>query len=92
MYDKYGMEGIKQNLSSDDGNGFPFFGGRSQRPRRTQDIVHDYPVKLEDLYKGKTAKFRVTHKIVFRPVRAGVVRRAARSRVPTAAVVACVCA
>ena len=64
MYDKYGMEGIKQNLSSDDGNGFPFFGGRSQRPRRTQDIVHDYPIKLEDLYKGKTAKFRVTHKIV----------------------------
>lgn len=70
MYDEYGMEGIKQNMSADGMNASDifsqFFGGRGggNRRRRTDDIVREYPVDLKDLYKGKTAKFRITHKII----------------------------
>lgn len=64
------MEGIKQNMSADGMNASDifsqFFGGRGggNRRRRTDDIVREYPVDLKDLYKGKTAKFRITHKII----------------------------
>ena len=71
MYDEYGIEGIKQNLDSSSTQGSDLFsqlfggaGRRSNRPRRTDNIMRDYPVSLEDLYKGKTSKFRVTHKVI----------------------------
>ena len=71
MYDEYGMEGIKSNMSSGGMDGSDifsqFFGGgraNSNRRRRTEDIVRDYPVEMKDLYCGKTAKFRITHKII----------------------------
>lgn len=72
MYDQYGMEGIKQNISGGgmDANDIfsQFFGGggsrRSNQRPRTENIVRDYPVALEDLYKGKLSKFKVTHKII----------------------------
>jgi len=38
-----------------------FFGGGSQRgPKKTEDIVHQLDVSLEDLYNGKTSKLAVT--------------------------------
>ena len=43
----------------------------SNRRRRTDNITREYPVALEDLYKGKISKFRVTHKIIC-PVCKGV--------------------
>lgn len=70
MYDEYGMEGIKQNMSGSDMDAQDIFsqffggGGRSRGPRRTENITRDYEVKLEDLYKGKNSKFRVTHKVI----------------------------
>lgn len=48
-------------------NPFDIFvnGGRSSnRRRRTENITREYPISLEDLYKGKISKFRVTHKII----------------------------
>ena len=36
----------------------------SNRRRRTENITREYPISLEDLYKGKISKFRVTHKII----------------------------
>lgn len=43
-----------------------FFGGgrKSNTRRRTDNIIKEYPVSLEDLYKGKLTKFKVTHKII----------------------------
>ena len=71
MYDEYGMDGIKQNMSGNDMDAqdifSQFFGGgssRSRGPRRTENITRNYEVKLEDLYKGKNSKFRVTHKVI----------------------------
>ena len=65
------MEGIKQNLDGNSAGAGDIFsqlfgggGGRPRGPRRTENIVRDYTVKLEDLYNGKIAKFRVTHKII----------------------------
>ena len=43
----------------------------SNRRRRTDNITREYPISLEDLYKGKISKFRVTHKIIC-PVCKGV--------------------
>lgn len=44
------------------------FGGSSQRrqqgPRRSDDMVFNLGVTLEDLYKGKTAKISVQHRII----------------------------
>lgn len=38
-----------------------FFGGGGQRgPKKTEDIVHQLEVSLEDLYNGKTSKLAVT--------------------------------
>lgn len=71
MYDEYGMDGIKQNMSGNDMDAQDIFsqffgggGGRSRGPRRTENITRNYQVKLEDLYKGKNSKFRVTHKVI----------------------------
>lgn len=65
------MEGIKQNLSSNDMNAndifSQLFGGgvrRDNRRRRTENVCRDYPVDLADLYKGKLAKFRIKHKVI----------------------------
>lgn len=71
------MEGIKQNISGGgmDANDIfsQFFGGgggrRSNQRPRTENIVRDYLVSLEDLYKGKLSKFKVTHKIICKACR-----------------------
>jgi DnaJ family protein A protein 2 len=80
LYDKYGKEGLEKggfhaHDASDifsqffggGGGGFGGFfgGGGGQRgPRKTEDIVHELQVTLEDLYKGKTTKLSVTRNII----------------------------
>jgi DnaJ family protein A protein 2 len=77
IYDKYGEEGLKEGGGP--GGGFhdagsifeQFFGGgfggggrQPQKPRRTEDIVFELPVELENLYTGKTRKLKVNKKIL----------------------------
>lgn len=79
MYDKYGKEGLdrggfhahdasdifSQFFGGGGGFGGFFGGGGGQRgPRKTEDIVHELQVSLEDLYKGKTTKLSVTRNII----------------------------
>ena len=74
-YDKYGKEGLSENgmHSAEDifssffggGGGFSsFFGGGNRGPRKTEDIVHELGVSLEDLYKGKQSKLQVTRNVI----------------------------
>ena len=48
------------------GGGMPpgFEGGRSRKPHKGADQVKNYPVTLEDLYKGKSKRIRVTKNII----------------------------
>lgn len=39
-------------------------GGRPRKPRRGRDEEQRYPVKLEELYKGKTVKFASTKNVI----------------------------
>lgn len=75
MYDKYGKEGIEGggHASAEDifaqffggGSPFSFFGGGGPRqPRKGDDLMHEIPVSLEDLYKGKTSKMAVTRNVL----------------------------
>jgi len=73
MYDKYGKDALKEGglHSAHDifeqffGGGFSsFFGGANRGPRRTEDIVHELQVTLDDLYKGKQTKLSVTRNII----------------------------
>jgi len=73
MYDKYGKEALKEGSghSAHDifeqffGGGFSsFFGGPRGGPRKTEDIVHELQVSLEDIYKGKTTKLSVSRNVV----------------------------
>lgn len=67
VYDKQGMKALKEGVTSNEQANpfFPFVSTRnSNRRRRTDNITRDYPISLEDLYKGKLSKFRVTHKII----------------------------
>lgn len=78
IYDKYGEDGLKDGGAG--GGGFhdagsifeQFFGGgfggggggRQQKPRKTEDIVFELPVELENLFTGKTRKLKVNKKIL----------------------------
>jgi len=74
MYDKYGKDALKEGTghSAHDifeqffGGGFSsFFGGPGRGgPRKTEDIVHELQVSLEDLYKGKTTKLSVSRNVI----------------------------
>jgi len=73
MYDKYGKDALKEGSghSAHDifeqffGGGFSnFFGGQRGGPRKTEDIVHELQVSLEDLYKGKSTKLSVSRNVV----------------------------
>ena len=48
------------------GGGMPpgFGGARPQKPRKGSDEEHPYQVTLEELYKGKTAKFASTKNVI----------------------------
>lgn len=47
-------------------DGFGGAGSYSQKPRRGKDEVHSYHVALEDLYKGKVARFASKKKVICR--------------------------
>jgi DnaJ-class molecular chaperone len=76
-YDRFGLEGLKEGrggpgFGGDDifsmffGGGSPFGGGggRSQGPRRGQDVGHELRVTLEDLYNGKTKKLAIQRQVI----------------------------
>ncbi|MCJ1431251.1 hypothetical protein MMC27_000602 [Xylographa pallens] len=48
------------------GGGMPpgFEGGRSKKPRKGADQVQDYPVTIEDLYKGKSKRIKITKSVI----------------------------
>jgi DnaJ family protein A protein 2 len=71
LYDKYGKEGVEQGGGGgrDAEDIFSaFFGGggsrKSNGPKKTAPIKHVLNVKLEDIYKGKTSKLRITRDII----------------------------
>jgi len=74
MYDKYGKDALKEGgfsaHSAHDifeqffGGGFSSFFGGNRGPRKTEDIVHELQVTLDDLYKGKQTKLSVTRNII----------------------------
>jgi len=74
IYDKYGKEGLTEgpSRSAEDifsqffGGGF-FGGGRRDRgPRKSDDSVVAFDITLEDLYKGISHKFNITHDVTCR--------------------------
>ncbi|MCJ1396839.1 hypothetical protein MMC11_000029 [Xylographa trunciseda] len=48
------------------GGGMPpgFEGSRSKKPRKGPDQIQDYPVTIEDLYKGKSKRIKVTKNVI----------------------------
>ncbi len=79
IYDKYGEEGLKEGGGGggfhDAGSIFEqFFGGgfggggggrsRPQGPRKTEDILFELPVELENFYTGKSRKLKVNKKVL----------------------------
>jgi len=74
LYDKYGEEGLKEGGGFDGEDIFSFFGfpfgrrgaGGPQRPqkRKGQDAAMAYPVTLEELYNGKSTKFKLNKTVV----------------------------
>lgn len=73
-YDKYGKEAFKEGGGRDPTDLFEamfggspfssFFGGNQRGPKKTEDIVHQLEVTLEDLYNGKTSKLAVTRNVI----------------------------
>ena len=59
-------EMLQQMFGMDMGGGMPpgFGGGRPQGPAKGDDEQHPYQVTLEELYKGKTAKFASTKNVI----------------------------
>jgi DnaJ family protein A protein 2 len=73
-YDKYGKEGLEKGAG---GGGDPsdifsqFFGGGRRRqssedhgPKKGEPIVHQIKISLQDMYKGKTMRLRITRKVI----------------------------
>jgi DnaJ family protein A protein 2 len=72
-YDKYGLEGVNDNVSAAGGEDlFSMFfgGGRGGRgggrsgPRKGPSVNHPIAVSLQDLYNGKTVKLAVNRKVI----------------------------
>lgn len=58
-------EMLQQMFGMGMGGGMPpDFGGAPQRPRKGSDDNVEYQVTLEELYKGKTAKFTIKKNII----------------------------
>ncbi|KAK8792841.1 hypothetical protein WA158_005005 [Blastocystis sp. Blastoise] len=73
IYDKYGKEGLENGGGAGGMDAADLFssmfggdmGGRSRRgPQRTPNDVRPLSVKLEDVYKGKSSKYRITHNVI----------------------------
>jgi len=92
LYDKYGKEGLKEggpgadpfDIFSQFFRGFnPREGGRGG-PRRGEDLVHQLPVTLEDLYNGKKTKLQVTKDVICAGCKgSGAVREGATQKCKT---------
>ncbi|KAE8747568.1 hypothetical protein FOCC_FOCC005728 [Frankliniella occidentalis] len=79
-YDRFGEQAIKEGASNGGGGfgpgvdmfdmffrGGSFFGGgggRSERARHANDVVHQLKVSLEELYKGTTRKLQLQKNVV----------------------------
>lgn len=72
IYDKYGEEAVKEGVGAGGAGGaadiFDLFGmggmgRRTQRERKSDDVVHRMKVSLEDMYKGSTRKLQSTRNI-----------------------------
>lgn len=64
------LDGIKEGMTDETMDIFDLFfpsqfrrNDRSRRPR-TEDLIHELKVKLEDLYNGKEIKLKITRNIV----------------------------
>lgn len=70
IYDKYGKEGLENGAGTgpDPTDLFGSLFGSSARkargPRRTPNDNREISISLKDAYNGKTAKYRITHKVV----------------------------
>jgi len=70
LYDQYGEEGVESGGGGSQADLFSelFGGGGGRRgrsgPRKGEDIVHHIQVGLEDLFKGKTIKLKVSRDVV----------------------------
>ncbi|WBW72633.1 DNAJ protein Xdj1 [Schizosaccharomyces osmophilus] len=74
MYDIHGLEqeghdsqtGVDINdvLAQMFGMNFGAQGASGQRKRRGSDVVHDYEISLEDMFKGKEVKLRATRNVI----------------------------
>lgn len=75
IYDQYGEEGLRgggpRDASSMFADMFGFgggFGGGGRRgPQRTDDMVYKLGVSLEEFYRGKTKKLRLTRRVKCKP-------------------------
>jgi len=70
-YDRFGMEGIRENTGQPDGSDIfdIFFGGNRRRggpPRRRKgkDTLYTLKVSLNDLYNGKKQKIAIHRKVI----------------------------
>ncbi|EPY54014.1 DNAJ protein Xdj1 [Schizosaccharomyces cryophilus OY26] len=74
-YDMYGLEheghdnsqnGVDINdvLAQMFGMNFGAHGAPGQQKRRGSDVVHDYEITLEDMFKGKEIKLRATRNVI----------------------------
>lgn len=69
-YDRYGLKGVGDAAGGVGGEDLfsMFFGGksrgRSQGPRRGEDVNHPLRVSLDDLYNGKTVKLAVNRSVI----------------------------
>lgn len=64
LYDEYGLEGVENGGGGGEDVMSHFFGGGGRRqqqrgPQKGPSQKHEFPVSLEDLYKGKTTKIAV---------------------------------
>lgn len=78
LYDKYGKKGVELGHDPNEGGGpddimSMFFGGGGRRqrssasgPKKGKPVVHPLRVSLDDLYKGKTMRMRITRNIICR--------------------------
>lgn len=58
------LDDLLQHMFGMGGGMGDFSSGRSRRPRKGRDEEQEYEVTLEDLYKGKTAKFASTKNVI----------------------------
>lgn len=68
LYDKYGKEGLEQGgggHDADDVFSALFGGGRRRKgPQKTPSVKHTLNVKLEDAYKGKVSKLKISRDVI----------------------------